>query len=94
MSAEAPPSVPPRPAGRATVARRSVRAALRTRLSDSPYRNGYALVASSLLTSALGLAYWVVAARAYSATAVGVNAALISAMTFLTSISQLNLKAP
>jgi hypothetical protein len=37
---------------------------------------------------------WVVAARAYSATAVGVNAALISAMTFLTSISQLNLKAP
>ena len=31
------------------------------------YRNGYALVASSGLTSALGLVFWVLAARLYAA---------------------------
>jgi O-antigen/teichoic acid export membrane protein len=92
MSTQPPPRVAPRPAGRAAGAASAVRVGIRTRLLDSLYRNSYALVASSLLTSLFGFAYWVVAARAYSATAVGVNAALISAMTFLTSVSQLNLK--
>jgi O-antigen/teichoic acid export membrane protein len=57
------------------------------------YRNGYALVASSALSSALGLVYWLVAAREYSPAAVGVSAALISAMTLLANLSQLNLKS-
>ena len=55
------------------------------------FRNGYALVFSSAATSALGLAYWILAARYYSAEAVGLNAAALSAMMFLASLSQLNL---
>jgi O-antigen/teichoic acid export membrane protein len=65
----------------------------RARLQIPLYRNGYALVASSGLTSGLGLVYWLVAARAYSVTAVGVSAALISAMTLLANLCQLNLKS-
>lgn len=64
----------------------------RVRLDLPLYRNGYALVASSGVTSVLGLAYWLLAARLYSPAAVGVGAALIAAMTLLASIAQLNLK--
>jgi O-antigen/teichoic acid export membrane protein/aminoglycoside phosphotransferase len=91
MNTRSLPPVAARHAGRATAAASSVRAGVRARLTMSLYRNGYALVASSLLTSALGLAYWVIAARAFSPAAVGVSAALISSMALLTSISQLNL---
>ena len=49
---------------------------VRDRLRSPLHRNGYALVASSAVTSVLGLAYWIVAARAYSTEAVGVCAAL------------------
>jgi len=55
------------------------------------YRNAYALIASSGLTSALGLAYWILAARIYPADTVGFNAAAISAMMFLAGLAQLNL---
>lgn len=54
-------------------------------------RNGYALVLNSVVTSALGLLYWMLAANFYTAEAVGVNAALINAMVFLAQTSQLNL---
>lgn len=67
-------------------------ASFRARLQAPLYRNGYAIVLSSGLTSALGLLYWVVATRLYSPAAVGLSAALISAMTLLANISQLNLK--
>ena len=70
-----------------------VPARIRARLRDPLYRNGYALVASSALTSALGLLYWFLAARHYSPAAVGVNAALISAMTLIANIAQLNMKS-
>jgi O-antigen/teichoic acid export membrane protein len=55
------------------------------------YGNGYALVMSSGISSALGLLYWALAARLYSAEAVGFNAATISAMMFLAGFAQLNL---
>ena len=55
------------------------------------YGNGYALVISSGVSSALGLLYWALAARLYSADAVGLNAATISAMMFLAGLAQLNL---
>ncbi|MDX6665947.1 MAG: hypothetical protein QOG68_2153, partial [Solirubrobacteraceae bacterium] len=57
------------------------------------YRNGYALIVSSGLTSVLGLVYWAVAARVYPPAAVGVCAGLISAMTLLANLAQLNLKS-
>lgn len=56
------------------------------------YRNGYALILSTGITSALGLAYWAVAARFYATEAVGLNSAVISIMIFLAGISQLNLQ--
>ncbi len=70
-----------------------LRAAAATRLRLPLYRNGYALVASSALTSVLGIVYWLLAARLYSAQAVGICAAVISAMTLLANVAQLNLKS-
>ncbi len=55
------------------------------------YRNGYALVLSSLSTSGLGMVYWILAAHLYPAEVVGFNSALISAMMFLSAVAQLNL---
>ena len=55
------------------------------------YRNGYALVANTVVTSGLGALYWVVAARSFSAEAVGINAAALSAMVLIANLSQLNL---
>ena len=68
-------------------------APFRARLQVPLYRNGYALVLSSGLTSALGLVYWVVAARLYSPAAVGVSAALISGMTLIANLAHFNLKS-
>jgi O-antigen/teichoic acid export membrane protein/aminoglycoside phosphotransferase len=55
------------------------------------YREGYALMLSAGVASALGLAYWIIAARSYTPDVVGLNAAAISAMLFLSGIAQLNL---
>ena len=55
------------------------------------FRNAYALMLSSGVTSVLGLSYWILAARLYSPAAVGVNAAVISSMMFLAGVAQLNL---
>lgn len=55
------------------------------------FQNGYALILSSTATSGLGLLYWVLAARAYSAETVGLNSAILSAMLFLSAVAQLNL---
>jgi O-antigen/teichoic acid export membrane protein len=59
---------------------------------DAPFvRNAYSLVGSTLATSLLGVAFWIAAARLFSKEDVGRDAALISTMLFLSSISQLNL---
>lgn len=55
------------------------------------FRNGYALIASSLLTSGLGVVYWIIAARLYSPKVVGINSAVISALYLLVNFSHLNL---
>jgi O-antigen/teichoic acid export membrane protein/Ser/Thr protein kinase RdoA (MazF antagonist) len=67
------------------------RAGVLERWNIPAVRNGYALVASTLVTSALGAIYWVIAARRYSAADVGIQASLVSAMWFLTNLSHLNL---
>jgi O-antigen/teichoic acid export membrane protein len=54
------------------------------------HRDGYALAFNSAFTAATGLLYWVIAARSYSAHAVGLNSALISSMMFLAGIASLN----
>lgn len=62
-----------------------------THLQSPLFRNGYSLVTSAAITSGLGMLYWILAARTYSAEVIGVNSALISTMIFLASLSQLNL---
>ena len=55
------------------------------------HRDGYALALNSAFTAATGLLYWILAAKTYSAHAVGLNSALISSMMFLAGIASLNL---
>ncbi|HET8977066.1 MAG TPA: hypothetical protein VFN87_02850, partial [Solirubrobacteraceae bacterium] len=88
----APPAPPPAPAPPAPPRRSApVLTWLTTTLHVPLYRNGAALVLNSGVTALLGLAYWLLAAHDYSAHAVGVNTAAISAMMFLAGVAQLNL---
>jgi O-antigen/teichoic acid export membrane protein len=64
---------------------------LRTVLANSMTRNGLALIVSAALSSILGLGYWILAARLYTAEVLGLNAVLISSMITLANLSQLNL---
>lgn len=56
-------------------------------------RNGYSLIASTGMTSVLGLVYWVLAARLYTVAEIGLNSALISTMMAIGAIAQLNLSS-
>lgn len=60
-------------------------------LREPLFWNGYALIFSSTATSALGLIYWGIAARTYSAHIVGVNTAAMSGMQLLSLLSQLGM---
>lgn len=62
-------------------------------IRDPLYLNAYALMASNLISSAVGLVYWAVAAHLYPDAAVGLAVATISLISFLSGISQLNLRA-
>jgi O-antigen/teichoic acid export membrane protein len=60
-------------------------------LQDRLVRTAWPLVVNTVSNGALGVAYWVVAARLYPQHSVATNLALISAMTTLSGICQLNL---
>ena len=64
---------------------------LRAHLAVPLFRNGYALVASTVATSILGVLFWGIAARHVAAAELGVDAALISAMTLIANVSHVNL---
>ena len=55
------------------------------------FRNAYALVLNSAITSGLGLVFWILAARNYTTESVGLNSAVIAAMIFLAKLSHFNL---
>src|ERR671914_2423569 len=55
------------------------------------HRDGLALILSSGITSGLGLLFWMLAARLYDTATVGLNSTLLSAMTLLGTVAQLNL---
>ncbi len=55
------------------------------------HRDGLALVLSYGLTSAVGLLYWVVAARLFDPATVGVNSVALSTMQLLGGVAHLNL---
>src|SRR3712207_5882412 len=54
------------------------------------YRNGYALILSAAATSGLGVVYWMLATRYYTAEVVGLNSAVISAMLLVAGVAQLS----
>ena len=62
-------------------------------LRDPLFLNAYALGLSGVVTSGLGVVYWAVAARTYPSDVVGVNAALLSLVTLLANVAQLNLRS-
>lgn len=83
LTASRPPTTP---------VRRTAMTRLVDHLREPMHRNAYALVAGSILTSMLGLLFWVVAARWYPTTEIGVAAAVISAMSFLANVATLGLR--
>jgi O-antigen/teichoic acid export membrane protein len=68
-----------------------VSARLRAAASDPLLRSAYSLMVNVAVTGALGVLFWVAAARLYDAGTVGRDAALIAAMMELSTICQLNL---
>lgn len=54
-------------------------------------RSAYSLIANTAVTAALGMVFWVAAARLYPAATIGRDNVLISAMVGLSTICQLNL---
>ncbi|MEO3976393.1 lipopolysaccharide biosynthesis protein [Streptomyces sp. CAU 1734] len=54
---------------------------------DSMFRNAYALMLSTGVSAALGLGFWLVAARYYSKDAVGEGSAAIAAMRLIASLT-------
>ncbi|MBL1089765.1 MULTISPECIES: lipopolysaccharide biosynthesis protein [Streptomyces] len=85
----APPGVADLPAAPyLVVLRRRVGAALHY---EPLLRNGHVLVASSLMTAAVGAFYWVLATSWYRPETVGRSYAVISAVTLLAGFGQLNL---
>ncbi len=59
--------------------------------TKSLYRNAYALMSATVLTSVLGMAYWAVAARMYPTETVGRASTAVAAMLLLSNAAQLNL---
>jgi O-antigen/teichoic acid export membrane protein len=82
-------SAMPTPPGRSGPVRRW----LQEHLSDQLYRTSYFLIIGTGVTSLLGVAFWALAAHAYSARIVGLNAAAISAMTLVSGACSLGLSA-
>ncbi len=64
---------------------------LREELREPLFRNGHALVLSSVVTAVVGMGFWVIAAHSYAPSVVGRNSVALSTMTFLASLAQLNL---
>ena len=79
---------PRHPAGRSAVGRLK---ALATGWRDPQSRDGMALVLSSAVSSAVGLLYWVVAARMFDPTTVGINTTWCRRWACSGIIAQLNL---
>ncbi|NGN66989.1 lipopolysaccharide biosynthesis protein, partial [Streptomyces sp. A7024] len=55
--------------------------------AGSLFRNAYMLMLNTAVSAVLGLAYWVIAARYYTAEAVGEGSAAVAAMRFLAGLA-------
>jgi O-antigen/teichoic acid export membrane protein len=64
---------------------------VRAHLSTPMFRNAYALLLNTGITSLLGLAYWALAAHRYPAVDIGRASSAISALQLLSGVAQCNL---
>ena len=64
---------------------------LRAHLRSPLYRNAYALMINTGVTGLLGVAYWLLAARHYSAVEVGRASAIYAAMSLLSGLTAFSL---
>lgn len=71
---------------------RGIIKSIKARLSDPLRRSADALIIGTGLTSALGLAFWALAARWLPTEAVGVGAALMATITLLANFSTLGMR--
>lgn len=62
----------------------------RVTMADPLTRTATALAANTVITSALGFAFWIVASHRYSTRQVGTDSALLSSMLLLSSVTELN----
>ncbi len=74
-----------------TSATYGVRAAVRLRLADPLLRSAYSLILNVVVTSVLGLGFWIAAARMFEPSTVGRDGALVSAMILVSTICAMNL---
>jgi O-antigen/teichoic acid export membrane protein len=65
--------------------------AVRWALDDPLYRSAYSLMSSTVATGALGVVFWIVAARTYPEDVIGRDGILISTMLTVASVGQLNM---
>jgi O-antigen/teichoic acid export membrane protein len=63
---------------------------VRRHLREPLYRSAVTLMANTVVTSLLGLGFWVVAARTYEPEVVGRDGALVASMIALSTIAQVN----
>ncbi|HVD86880.1 MAG TPA: hypothetical protein VNB59_05675 [Solirubrobacterales bacterium] len=66
---------------------------LRTHLDDRMYRTGYYLIIGTGASGVLGVAFWALAARSYTAHVVGLSAAAVSALALVSGVCSLGLSA-
>jgi O-antigen/teichoic acid export membrane protein len=71
--------------------RAGIRLRTKHHLANPLSKTAYSLILNSGLTAAAGFGYWVIAGRTYSAEAVGGAGAIISALTLVSAVGQLNL---
>jgi O-antigen/teichoic acid export membrane protein len=64
--------------------------ALKRDLRNPLYRNGYALMANTAVTSLLGVIYWILADHLYAKAVVGRASAQVAAMMLISALTQLN----
>ena len=70
-----------------------VHSSFRSEFGIPLFRNGHALVLSSVVTSVVGMLFWVLAARRASPSIVGRNVVAINVLTSLGAVAQLNLQS-
>ena len=71
----------------------SIPSRVRALTADPLLRSAYSLIINVVVTSGLGVAFWVAAARLFPATWVGRDSALVSAMMVMSTVCALNLSS-